>query len=475
MRTGRALTAGIGLVVVFGVASGLASGGVSSGTAIKVPGAAALNFGPEASVTSLSCPSAGNCSAGGYYTGSGGTNHFQAFVASEKNGVWSNAIKVPGTTSLNTGHYAKVTTLSCGSAGNCEAGGSYVSGTTSATRRREAFVVSEKNGVWHNAIKVPGTASLNTGGSAELNSVSCASAGNCSAGGWYTDGSRHLEAFVVSKKNGSWGKAIKVPGTGTLKAHSAWVNSVSCATAGNCVAGGYYMDGKNHQQAFVVSENNGIWRTAMKVPGTATPNTAVAAVNSISCASVGNCTAGGYYLNGTHPLQVVSEKNGVWGLAKRLAGTPTFNLSSAYVTSVSCATAGNCVAGGYYAQPRSPRIRAFVASQTNGVWGNAIDVPGLAALNTGDLANVQSVSCASVGNCEAGGYYFDGSSHYQVFVVDETSGVWGAAHEIPGTAGLNAGGHAWVRSVSCAKASGSCAIGGFYSDGSNWQPFVTTP
>jgi hypothetical protein len=33
------------------------------------------------------------------------------------------------------------------------------------------------------------------------------------------------------------------------------VNSLSCPSAGNCSAGGTYLDGSGHQQAFVVSES----------------------------------------------------------------------------------------------------------------------------------------------------------------------------------------------------------------------------
>jgi hypothetical protein len=48
---------------------------------------------------------------------------------------------------------------------------------------------------------------------------------------------------------------------------------------------------------------------------------------------------------------------------------------------VSCGSAGNCAAGGYYFD-RSHHLQVFVASQDHGVWGTAIEVPGLAALNT---------------------------------------------------------------------------------------------
>jgi hypothetical protein len=54
-------------------------------------------------------------------------------------------------------------------------------------------------GTWGTAIEVPGTAALNKDGDAAINSVSCATAGNCSAGGSYIDGSHHIQAFVVGE------------------------------------------------------------------------------------------------------------------------------------------------------------------------------------------------------------------------------------------------------------------------------------
>jgi hypothetical protein len=67
-----------------------------------------------------------------------------------------------------------------------------------------------------------------------------------------------------------------------------------------------------------------------------------------------------------------------------------------------------------------------------------------------------------VGDCSAGGYYSDASGFRQAFVVSETSGTWGTAQEVPGTAALNAGGNAATESVSCAPG-GNCGAGGFYT------------
>src|SRR5262245_50856686 len=72
-------------------------------------------------------------------------------------------------------------------------------GGAAAGPRLAAGARALSGGTWGTAKKVPGSATLNTGGSAAINSVSCASAGNCSAGGFYKDSSGHQQAFVVSQ------------------------------------------------------------------------------------------------------------------------------------------------------------------------------------------------------------------------------------------------------------------------------------
>jgi hypothetical protein len=320
-------------------------------------------------------------------------------------------------------------------------------------------------------------------------SVSCASAGNCSAGGYYADNSANTQAFVVSQVSGIWGTAKKVPGTATLNTGGdAWLTSVSCASAGNCSAGGYYSDSSYHRYAFVVSQVSGTWHSAKQVPGTATLNTGGwAAINSVACASAGNCSAGGYYTDSSSHQQafVVSQVSGSWHSAKQVPGTATLNTSgNAAITSVACTSAGNCSAGGYYASAYDTTTgrytyQAFVLSQASGSWHSAKQVPGTATLNAGGDAKITSVSCASAGNCSAGGYYASaynsttGTFTFQAFLLDQSNGTWGTAAEVPGTATLNTGGNAQVTSVSCAPAA-SCSAGGYYQDNSGQQAFVVS-
>ena len=186
----------------------------------------------------------------------------------------------------------------CGGAGVGLLLGAAASPSVAAAPVRTAVVTGARaaasGGSWGPAKEV--AAALNTGGTAGLNSVSCASAGNCGAGGFYTDGSGNLQAFAVSEVNGTWRPAIEVAASLNTLGVAA-INSMSCASAGNCSAGGYYSNSRL-QAAFVVNETNGTWGMAKEVAAALNAGRS-ARVESVSCASAGNCGAGGYYTDGS--------------------------------------------------------------------------------------------------------------------------------------------------------------------------------
>jgi hypothetical protein len=446
------------------------------GTARVVPGTKALNQGGRATIASISCVSPGNCSAGGTYASAMGTLKpvTQALVVTETGGRWGTAREVPGTAALNTGGTARVVSISCSAAGDCAAGGFY----TDASGNAQAFVVTETGGTWGTAQEVPGTAGLDRGSpGAEVNSVSCAAVGDCAAGGFYTETSGHEQAFVVTESSGHWGTAREVPGSATLNAGGfAGITSLSCDTVGNCSAGGYYatktVDFIPTLEAMVVTETGGTWRAAREVPGTAALNAGgYAQITSLSCKAAGDCSAGGQYTNGTSAAEafVVSQNGGTWGTAREVPGIEALNSAGfATLNSVSCASPGNCSATGSYADANFD-TQAFVVNQTGGTWGTAQEIPGTAALDVGSPgATAGPVSCAAVGDCSLGGSYSDASGHQQAFVASETGGTWGTAQEVPGTPALNTGGGASIDAISCPSA-GNCGAGGHYTDSTTAQ------
>jgi hypothetical protein len=433
------------------------------GAAEEVPGTAALNAGGNAGVNSVSCPSAGNCSAGGWYAVSPGLH--QTFVVSQVHGAWGTAAEVPGSAALNAGGFALINAVSCASAGDCSAAGQYLD----ASLHYQALVATQAGGTWHKAIEVPGTAALNAGGFAGAFPLSCGSAGNCATGGFYEDSAGHFHGFLASQVHGRWHTAIEVPGPA---GGGLGVSAVSCAPAGPCTASGGYTDSAGHNQAYVVTQAHGGWGKATQVPGTAALNQGGrAAAYSLSCPSAGNCAAGGSYTDSAGHTQVfvASQAGGTWHKAIEVPGLATLSTGSAgfHSGSLSCASAGNCAVGGSYTDSAG-HTQAFIATQVNGTWHPAIEVPGTAALNTGGNAGFGSVSCPTAGNCSAGGTYTDSAGHTQVFVVSQVHGTWRTAKEVPGTAALNAGGNAKINTISCAP-TGTCTAGGGYADSASHQ------
>ncbi|MGO8959839.1 MAG: hypothetical protein ACLQFR_21090 [Streptosporangiaceae bacterium] len=269
--------------------------------------------------------------------------------------------------------------------------------------------------------------------------------------------------------------------------HPCWlVHSISCPSAGNCAAGGYYQtynppgSGYNSFQAFVVSERNGRWAKAEEVPGIAAlapPPDENDGVLSVSCASAGNCAAGGYWWGlpcaprtaiCPHGF-VLTEVHGRWHrLVQPKGGGP--------VSSVSCPSAGNCATAGNTGPTDNDWLDApFVFTERSGRWGKVQDLAGPADSQMTSL--FAALSCPSAGNCGAGGSYISGLDQYgnpltDGFVVGERNGRWAISEVTPGLPALTVGGNAGVNSVSCPSA-GTCVAGGFYTDpAGHTQAFV---
>lgn len=484
LRFVRLLAAPIGIAGAFAAGAVLAGGLAASAalpagfggiwrTARELPGIGSLNKGGSSALLALSCGSPGNCAAGGYYVDS--KRHREAFVADQRNGVWRAAAAVPGIGALNKGGFAQVLSVSCSSAGNCAAGGTYLD----ASRRYQAFVVAEKNGRWGKGIMAPGTRTLNKGGNAAVQSVSCARAGDCSVGGFYRDGANHNQALVFDSRNGTWRAAKPVPGLAAFnKGNDAQLSSVSCGGPGDCSAGGFYVDGAAQFQGFVVIERNRTWGAAREVPGLGTLNLGgFAKVTVVSCGSGGSCAAGGLYHPGPTQVEafVVTQPSGKWGTARQVPGTLALNAGQdAFITSLSCASAGNCSAAGSYTDSTGHGW-PFVVTEKNGKWGTAAPAPGVHRLSgLGGFGEINSVSCASAGNCAGVGQYNDSTSHSQAFVITQRGGTWSAAIKVPGLPVLNKGDSASAAVVSC-RAPAGCTAGGFYHDAFGRQEiFVLT-
>jgi hypothetical protein len=385
-------------------------------------------------------------------------------------GTWGTAITVPGIAKLNNGN-SQVISMSCAASGDCAAVGSY------QRQGNRVFVADETGGTWGTAAQFPGLATLNKGKTATVNQVSCGAPGNCAAGGTYADASGNRQGWLATETGGVWHAAHGVNGLAALnKGGFATVIGVSCpaGTSGDCTAAGYYTTaGQTDQLAFTISEKGGTWGKAAPIPGQSSlpnedPNQTALFVTSLSCApgAAGNCALTGNYF-ATVPTEqafVADSAGGVWANAEQIPGSAALNAGGfAEGDAVSCPAAGHCSLGGTY-NDGSPATQGFVAQQSGGVWANAEAIPGLAALNKEGFVALSSLSCGAAGDCAAGGSYTASGSPFSqpTFVVTETGGAWGKAEQVPGLAALSDGNFESLNSVSC-SAAGQCSAGGFYS------------
>jgi hypothetical protein len=437
-------------------------------TAREVPGLASLSKG-DAGVNAVSCATAVDCVVGGSYTDA--ARKGQAFVAAEANGTWGNAIQVPGSAGLNKGGFADVLAVSCKLAKECTIAGTY----TDAGHHVQLFAADEKNGHWGAARQVPGSARLNTGGTAFVAALACGTPHGCAVAGLYTTGPSDNvteHALVANEKNGIWGNAIQVPGLSALKAtHGSQASSVSC-TAGSCAVTGFYLDAHFGSHAFVADQKNGSWGNARVVPGVG--------VNSdgtgISCAGAGCAVTGDFAdSRGNGQVYVAVEAGGVWRKAIAIPGSTALNNGGeANAVAVSCASADGCVAVGSLVHVAAGKstTATYAAEEIGGTW-HAARLISAPIAKPGVQAFPSAVSCV-LGSCAVGGISTDAQGHSQAFTVNEAGGTWGNATPVPGLATLNKGQSAAIMGIACAVAN-KCAAGGFYTDAhARGHAFVTT-
>ncbi len=387
-----------------------ASGVWLTGTAATLP-ANAYAGDANSYLTSVSCASAGNCSAVGYYTD--GSSNQQGLLLSETAGLWGTGMgaALPANAAGNPRVYLE--SVSCAAVGNCSAVGYY----TDIAGTQQGLIIREIAGAWHTlpGVVLPANAGANQ--SANLSSVSCPQAGTCEAVGYYLLGSGNEDGLIVNETGAVWRRGVQAAlpsNAGNVNGGSvSELGTVSCPPTGNCVAGGSYLDNSGNDQGLLINEYAGV--EVMLPANAAAAVHQDAAVESVSCPSGGYCSAVGYYQVGSPGQQgvLLREVRGVWHIGVE-AALPA-NASAAqhevfYTGSVSCPSVGNCTAVGSFLD--SYGAQALVVSEIAGVWHVGVEAALPRDARANPDAELVSVSCAPTGRCEAVGEYLTTSNFY---------------------------------------------------------------
>ncbi|HUD36965.1 MAG TPA: hypothetical protein VMR14_08715 [Streptosporangiaceae bacterium] len=351
-----------------------------------------------------------------------------ASTAHGSGATWAKARQV-GTPATLAGGEGGIQAIACAPKGYCAAVGFY------EVPRHPGFsaysyVLTEKKGAW-GKIQLINTAPLGkaSAGSGIIGWLSCPSAGNCAAGGEYQDSNNATVPFVVNQKNGRWGKAEKIAGVSALNGDlDAQITALSCASAGNCVIGGNYQNSteSENNQPFVVAEKSGVWGKAQDVPGTASLDITQGDVTSLSCTGAGTCLGVGFYQVTSATGVVITEHNGKWGTAHGIPGLS--QVANSGIELVSCAPAGTCTVAGDGVSPQDSAL--FTISEKNGSWGSLQPIPGTAVAGQG--YDTVALSCPAAGDCSLGGSHSGGSGPTVPFVATEHDGTWATAGNVPG-------------------------------------------
>jgi hypothetical protein len=359
----------------------------------------------------------------------------------------------------------------------------------------EAMVIDESNGVWHKAQVVQGAATLGESENATISAISCASPGNCSAGGSFENGTglSHPEflgsqglttAFVVNEVHGKWRVLHAVRGLVTPhNEEDATINFVSCASDGNCAAAGRFgsvscadadtncvLPGATYkrqfQKSFVVDEVRGVWGSPQWLHGASGGQ--FPTVNGLSCGAPSTCTAVGSSStpSGLQEGFVATETKGRWASSVQFPGLTLTGQTSSDLYSVSCGSRRNCSAGGSYTY-KFGSTRPFIVDESAGTWRRATVVKGSAKPNFDGYSQIQSISCGINNGCTAFGESLGGDGKgLNFFVVSKRGGTWGSARLVPGLATSNFDGFSGSE-MACAT-NESCTIAGAYF--TNIQP-----
>jgi hypothetical protein len=374
---------------------------------------------------------------------------------------WSQAVEIEAPS--GTAQHFELNGVACSAVGSCGAVGSYEPKVDVS----RAAATTETGGKWSQAVEVEAPVAT---GTAALTAISCTSAGNCVAAGYYAyNDEAEFAPMIAIETGGVWAKAeaVELPANAAVEkklGQDSLLGSIACDPAGSCTTGGeYFLESPREEVAMTVTKTGGKWKaTELPAPehSAAQPEDVV---SSISCpASGSDCTAVGAYRTASSGLQALvtlGEAGGVFATPTELAvplGAVEF--ASGGLPLISCPASGSCLTIDPY-KTEGGQDASYVATSSGGVWGAASELP-----ETGELLGA---ACPQTGACAAVG--FSG----QAIAASGVGTSWSASSAITLPTGADTSTESRLTSVAC-PAEGSCVAVGDYATGSRLRQGMVT-
>jgi hypothetical protein len=368
-------------------------------------------------LSALWCLNVSNCVAGGQFY----MSPWHSFTVSESTGVWSSGIAAdPSSSETN------IESLSCSTTTNCSAIETIGPSTSAIVAN-----ITETSSVW--STPVTGPTSSGSVPTAWVGATAVFALG--SVLGVYT------RSAVATFMNGSFSSIVQLKMPSDVYVYQSGVFlDATCPTSTTCEVLGGYFNSVGKLQMYIETYVNDQAVSDVTISGSIYSSITDVQYGSISCGQLGDCAA---LMVSTSSEILANESNGQWSSAV----APDFGTPA---QSVTCVGASWCILVG------GDGSTAQASINSGSGWSAATSIP--------TLTMIDSISCWSVGNCEAVGYRVSSSdaNNPQYAAVALSAGTWGTADLVAPYSSTVA----WLgyfTSISCVSSSSCEAVGGFIS------------
>jgi hypothetical protein len=379
-----------------------APAGASSSSWVGQAITTAPALGDTITLNAVSCPSAGNCFAVGSYDNSGGSP--QPLIETLSGGTWTATVPPDPSGS----RYVTLTGISCTSTTACVAIGNDAptSNPDGADQYGFAEVLSGATWTVSSPFAYPSGVIV-----VSMDAITCLSATSCVAVGNSDFGSGDEAGIAYTLTGTTWSG---VGGFGPTSNFLA-LSSISCTSITACLAVGFVSDSPSYIPRLLVETlSSGSWSATE--PSNPSLGSGGAELSAVSCTTSTACVAVGSYTDSDSVQH---------GLAESLSGTTwtstTANLdpddNGSALSGVTCTDATDCVAVGNYYDVGFNQ-HALVETLSGSAW-TATSGLDPADSNTVELS---AVSCADSSHCVAVGSWQDANGDQFPFDATNSSG-----------------------------------------------------
>jgi PKD repeat protein len=353
----------------------------------------------------------------------------------------------------NSGKGHRAFDVSCVEANRCIAVGE----NWSLAVHTEVTLAEAWDGTEWTAMETPNPPELDEGWQhnwyALLSSVSCSSASDCLAVGYYRDPSESVKPLVEHWDGSEW-EILPAPiPSGTV---AGLLNGVSCTSATACTAVGYSEGGGGTKRPLVGRWDGSSWTIQ---PAPSPGATSGSRLLAVSCPTMSSCTAVGFNHEVEEETTLAERWNGIeWQVLStvELGGTQPTNRLEA----VSCNSPSACMAvGGHLSKFGSAYHWGPLTERWN---GSAWSLQAIPEPSASEEASLSGVSCASVNSCTAVGNYrqIAGSGNYTEVLGERWNGTSWSILEMPGPSQPPGWWHeSQLFAASCPQAEACTAVG----------------